>query len=85
MLIILEDLGKTGSVTKDFMLSREQYYLDIIFKNFPHLIINNSPTAWTTLGFKPEFVLSRSGKLNPMSGKLFSSEFLHMQKVDKKV
>ena len=34
MLIILEDLGKTGTVTKEFMISREQYYLDIIFNNF---------------------------------------------------
>ena len=85
MLIILEDLGKTGSVTKDFMLSREQYYLDIIFKNFPNSIFNNSPTAGSTLGFKhkAEFGLSRSGSLNPMQGKIFSSEFLHMQQKDK--
>ena len=85
MLIILEDLGKTGSVTKDFMLSREQYYLDIIFKNFPNSIFNNSPMAGSTLGFKhkAEFGLSRSGSLNPMQGKIFSSEFLHMQKKDK--
>ena len=64
MLIILEDLGKTGSVTKDFMLSREQYYLDIIFKNSPNSILNNSPTAGSTLGFKhkAEFGLSRSLK-----------------------
>jgi hypothetical protein len=30
-LAILEDLGHTGSVTKDFMLEREQFYLDILF------------------------------------------------------
>jgi group I intron endonuclease len=83
MLIILEDLGKTGSVTKDFMLSREQYYLDIIFKNVPNSIMNNSPTGGSTLGFKhkADFGLSRSGSLNPMKGKIFSSEFL--QKKDK--
>jgi len=30
MLVILENLGKTGKVTKKYMLSREQYYLDIL-------------------------------------------------------
>ena len=52
MLIILEDLGKTGSVTKDYMLSREQFYLDILFKTYPRLTLNKSPTAGSTLGFK---------------------------------
>ena len=84
-LAILEELGKTGSVTKEHMLSREQHYLDIIFKYDKEIIMNNSPTAGTTLGFKhkPEFGLSRSGSLNPMSGKIFSSEFLDMQKKNK--
>ena len=36
-LAILENLGKTGSVTKEYMLSREQYYLDIIFNSLPSL------------------------------------------------
>ena len=88
MLLILEDLGKTGSVTKDYMLSREQYYLDIIFKNYSTIIMNNCSIAPTTLGFKhceaPEFINSRLGSLNPMSGKQFSSEFLHMQTRNKK-
>ena len=52
MLLILEDLGKTGTVTKDYMLSREQYYLDLIFKNNSILIMNNCSIAGTTLGFK---------------------------------
>jgi len=84
-LAILEKLGKTGSVTKEHMLSREQHYLDIIFKSDKNIIMNNSPTAGTTLGFKhkPEFGLSRSGSLNPMSSKNFSSEFLTMQKKNK--
>ena len=81
MLLILEDLGKTGSNTKDYMLSREQYYLDFIFKNYSTRIINNCPIAGTTLGFKhkPEFIINRLGSNNPMSGKQFSPEFLHMQ------
>src|SRR3954464_1868646 len=41
-LAILEDLGKTGSVTKELMLSREQHYLDIIFKFDKEIIMNNS-------------------------------------------
>lgn len=52
MLIILEDLGYTGSVTKEHMLSREQAYLDILFNKFPLLILNNSPIAGTTLALK---------------------------------
>lgn len=81
MLLILEDLGKTGNVTKDYMLSREQYYLDFIFKNYSTMIMNNCPIAGTTLGIKhkPDFIISRLGSLNPMSGKQFSPEFLHMQ------
>jgi len=81
MLLILEDLGKTGTVTKDYMLSREQYYLDFIFKNYSILIMNNCSIAGTTLGFKhkPEFINSRLGSLNPMSGKQYSPEFLYMQ------
>jgi group I intron endonuclease len=83
-LIILEDLGTTGNVTKDFMLSREQYYLNIIFNNNKNMIYNNSPTAGTILGFKhkPTFGLNRSGSLNPMSGKKFSEEFIEMQKIN---
>lgn len=85
MLIILEDLGPTGSVTKKYMLSREQIYLDILFKHFPLSIMNNSPTAGSTLGFKhkPEFGLKRLGKLNPMFGKILSPEFILMQNKNK--
>jgi hypothetical protein len=71
MLLILEDLGKTGTVKKDYMLSREQYYLDIIFKNYFTMIMNNCSIAGTTLGFKlkPEFIYSRLGYLNLAEGK----------------
>lgn len=81
VLAILEDLGSTGSVTKMTMLAREQYYLDILFKKESELILNNSPSAGNTLGFKhsTEFKLNRTGKLNPMHGKKFSPEFLANQ------
>lgn len=89
MLVILEDLGKTGYVTKNHMLSREQFYLDQLFKLDPLLSLNNSPSAGTTSqrrGFKHslDFSQKRSGKFNPMWNKQFSIEFLDMQKRDKK-
>lgn len=86
MLIILEDLGKTGTVTKEYMLSREQFFLDLLFNNYPLLIFNNSPIAGTTLRFKhkDEFCLRRSGILNPMYNKQLSDEFKYMQTRDKK-
>jgi hypothetical protein len=67
------------------MLSREQFYLDLLFSQYPLLTLNNSPTAGITLGFKhkQEFGLGRSGKLNPMVGRQFSKEFLEMQKRNK--
>ena len=51
-LVILEDLGLTGSVTKKHMLTREQYYLDILNNKYPKFKLNLSPTAGSTLGFK---------------------------------
>jgi group I intron endonuclease len=63
------------------MLNREQFYLDILFSKYSMLKLNNSPTAGTTLGFKQteKFRLNRSGKLNPMYNKTFSTEFKNMQ------
>jgi group I intron endonuclease len=85
-LAILEDLGCSGSVTKEYILSREQYYLDMLFENYPNLALNLSKTAGSTKGYKhkPEFSLSRKGHLNPMYGLEKSKEFLEMQLKDKK-
>nr|UEK25997.1 hypothetical protein [Mutinus fleischeri] len=68
ILVILEDLGQTGSVDKNFMLSREQFYIDLLFKDYPLFTLNSSPTAGTNLGFKhtEEFRIRRTGTLNPM-------------------
>lgn len=86
MLVILEDLGETGFIDKYYMLLREQFYLDLLFKYYPLLSLNNSPTAGSTLGFKhsSDFIKKRSGNLNPMWNKELSPEFLLMQKRDKK-
>ena len=85
MLSILEDLGPTGSVGKEFMLLREQIYLDLLFNKYPTLTLNKSPTAGSTLGFKhkPSFGINRSGSLNPMSNRQFSPEFIERQKGSK--
>ena len=44
ILIILEDLGNTGSIDKNYMLLREQFYLDLLFRFYPLFIFNNSPS-----------------------------------------
>ena len=80
-LAILEDLGPLKNLSKEFILEKEQFYLNIIFSKYSNRKLNLSPTAGTTLGFKHtlNFKLNRSGKLNPMFGKILSSEFLSMQ------
>jgi hypothetical protein len=71
-LAILEDLGISGSVTKELILSREQHYLDILFNKYPHLVINLAKIAGSTKDYrhKPEFGLKRSGHLNSMYGRI---------------
>lgn len=80
-LAILEDLGNSGSVKKEFILSREQHYLDILFISYPHLVINLNQIPGSTIGYKhqPNFVLNRSGTFNPIFGRVKSKEFLEMQ------
>jgi len=84
-LSILEDLGESGSVSKEFILSREQYYLDKLFNNYSNLSINLSKVAGSTKGYKhfPDFSLNRKGHLNPMYGRLKSKEFIEMQNRDR--
>lgn len=67
-LAILEDLGASGSVTREFILFREQYYLDMLFDKYSGLALNLSRIAGSTKGYKhtTEFCLSRKGNLNPM-------------------
>lgn len=55
VLAILEDLGASGDVTKEYILSREQHYIDILFKNYPDLVLNLSPQAGSTKGYIPSF------------------------------
>jgi hypothetical protein len=54
-LAVLEDLGISGSVTKEFILYREQHYLDILFNKYPELTINLSKVAGSTKGYKHKF------------------------------
>ena len=62
------------------MFLKEQHYIDLLFKFYPLSSLNNSPTTGSTLGFKhkPEFVLNRKGKLNPIFNKTFASVFIIM-------
>lgn len=85
-LAILEDLGSFQSISKKYLLEREQYYLNMLFTQYTNKKLNLCPTAGTTLGFKQDlnFKLNRSGKLNPMFGKTFSPEFINMQSRSKK-
>lgn len=85
-LAILEDLGSSGSVTKEYIISREQFYLDILFNKYPKLALNLSKVAGSTKGYKhkPKFSLSRKGDLNPMFGLTKSKEFIEMQLKNKK-
>jgi group I intron endonuclease len=85
-VVILEDLGAINKISKEFVLEREQFYLNILFSKYSDKKLNLSPTAGTTLGFKhsSNFKLNRSGHLNPMFGKTFSPEFLNMQIKNKK-
>jgi len=63
ILAILEDLGHTAYISKEFMLSREQIYINLLFQLYPYLTINIYTTAGYNLGFKlkPEFGIKRSG------------------------
>ena len=85
-LAILEDLGSLQQTSKIFMLEREQFYLDLLFNKYNHKKLNLSPTAGSTLGFKhsSKCRLNRTGPLNPMFGKVYSSEFINMQTRNKK-
>lgn len=85
-LAILEDLGPLQQISKQFILEREQYYLDILFTKYLDKKLNLSPTAGTTLGFKHSsiFKSNRKGSLNPMYGKTYSPEFISMQTRNKK-
>jgi group I intron endonuclease len=63
------------------LLNREQFYINILFNKYPLLKLNSSPTAGNSLGFKQsiEFKLNRTGKLNPIYNRTFSSDFIKMQ------
>ena len=84
-LAILEDLGVSGNISKEFILSREQYFLDQLFFKFPDLVLNLSKIAGSTKNYKhkPEFGYNRLGPLNPMYGRVKSKEFIEMQNKDK--
>lgn len=70
-LAIIEDLGPSGSISKDLILSHKQFYINILFNNYKNQILNLSPNEVTTKGYKhtAEFSLKRKGSLNSMFGR----------------
>lgn len=85
-LFILEDLGFSNTITKDMLLAREQFYLDMLFNSYSDKVLNISVIAGSTLGVKHsiEFINKRSGVLNPMYSREKSPEFISMQTRDKR-
>jgi hypothetical protein len=77
-VIILEICGKTSTVTKDHILSREKFYLDWALKTYGLAILNLLNMPGSSLGYKhtEENLLKMSelkkGKMNPMFNKIKS-------------
>lgn len=84
-LAIIEDLGISGSVKKEIILYREQFYLDILFTKYPLQTLNLDKIAGSTKDYKHkyEFRKNRSGKLNPKYGREKSKEFIEKQYCNK--
>ncbi len=79
---ILEDLGPTGSISVTAMLAREQYYIDILFRDFPQLTLNSSLVAGSSTDYKHTqaakdlIAASRIGKpLSPETRELLNLMF----------
>lgn len=83
-LAILEDLGLSGFVTREFLLYREQHYLNILFSKFSDLALNLAKTAGSTKGYiqNYKFESYKSNNLNPMFGRVKFEETLKMQTYD---
>ncbi|KAN0036248.1 hypothetical protein ACTA71_009076 [Dictyostelium dimigraforme] len=84
-LAILEDLGGTSEITKEILLAREQYYIDLVFQLDVEKRLNQAVTAGSTLGYKytEKFKANRRGILNPMYNREKSPEFIYQQTRDK--
>jgi len=60
VLAILEDLGDMTNVNKEDLMTREQFYIDMLFKLYYDLALNLSAQAGSTKGYKhkPSFSLN---------------------------
>lgn len=63
-VVILENCGNTSTVSKSYILEREQYYLDWALKTYGLAVLNSLNTSGPSNGF------------NPISGKTKSEEIL---------
>lgn len=88
-VIILEICGKTHTVTKDFYLEREQFFIDWALKTYGLNVLNILRIAGSSLDYRHTkdnlLKMSRSklGDKNPMFGKTKSVEFILQGTKDK--
>lgn len=88
-VIILEICGKTSTVTKDYILEREKFYLDWALRTYGLAILNILNTPGSSMGYKhtKENLLKMSelkkGERNPMYNKIKSEAFIAQQIRDK--
>lgn len=84
ILEVIENTNGTA-MTSEYILSREQFYLDILFELPSHIRLNHAPKAGNNLGMKhtQKFRNDRKGRGNPMYGRKLSPEFLDQQNRDK--
>lgn len=88
-VVILEICGKTHTVTKDFYLEREQFFIDWALRTYGLNVLNILRIAGSSLDYKhtKEDILKMStnklGDKNPMFGKPKSTEFILQSTRDK--
>lgn len=88
-VIILDICGKTSTVTKDYILEREKFYLDWALKTYGLAVLNMLNMPGSSMGYKhtEENLLKMSelkkGERNPMYNKAKSDAFIAQQIRDK--
>ena len=88
-LTILEVCGDISTVTKEYLLSREKFYLDWALKNYGLAILNMLNSPGSSLGYKHtkknliKMSEIKKGEKNPMFGKPKSDSFIYEQTRDK--
>lgn len=88
-VIMLEDMGRTNTITKDLYIAREQFYIDWALKTYGLGVLNILKQASSSLGFRhtketiAKMSIIKKGEKNPMYGKPKSAAFIAHQERDK--